>query len=162
MKNKKLVTIFAAILILAVGIGVGAYAASNFGTQADPLVAKSYLDKTLTPKLQAEFQAKLDAEVKKLEDEITGAGSGQSANFKSVNLTSGQTLSGNVGCEIILRSGTATAAGSNALTDVTDGKAIAVGSAVTANHLCVPAADGDGVKAGSAVTMLVRGTYKIA
>lgn len=162
MKNKKLLTILTAVLILAIGVGVGAYAASSFGTQADPLVAKSYLDKTLTPKLQAEFQTKLDAEVKKLESDIMAAGGEQGANFKAVTLSAGQTLAGNVGCEIILRSGSATAAGGGPLTDVTDGKTIAVGAAVAANHLCVPAADGDGVKAGSEATLLVRGTYKIS
>lgn len=160
MRHKKIFTALAAVLILAVGIGVGAYAASNFGTQADPLVAKSYLDQTVTPKLQAEFQAKLDAQVQLMEQQISSQSSG--LNFSSVSLTNGQTLKGSIGCEIILRSGTATSSGSAGLSDVTDGKLVAVGTALTANHLCMVSAQGDGVKASSSVTLLVRGSYTIS
>lgn len=159
MRNKKIVTFLAAFLILAVGIGVGAYAASNFGTQADPLVAKSYLDQTVTPKLQAQFQSKLDEQVQLMEQQIASSTTG--LNFTSVSLSSGQTLKGVVGCEIILRSGTVSCSGSSGLSDVTDGKLIAVGSALTANHLCMVGLDGDGVKASSSVTLLVRGGYSI-
>ena len=160
MRHKKIFTALAAVLILAVGIGVGAYAASNFGTQADPLVAKSYLDQTVTPKLQAEFQAKLDAQVQLMEQQISSQSSG--LNFSSVSLTNGQTLKGSIGCEIILRSGSAASSGSAGLSDVTDGKLVAIGTALTANHLCMVSAQGDGVKASSSVTLLVRGSYTIS
>jgi hypothetical protein len=158
MKKKTVLTVLAAVLILALGIGAGAYAASNFGTQADPLVAKSYLDQTVTPKLQAQFEAKLDEQVKLIEQQIASASSG--LDFVSVSLTNGQTLKGSVGCEIILRSGSASASGS--LSDVTDGKALTAGAALTANHLCLVGAQGDGVKAASSVTLLVRGAYTIS
>lgn len=160
MRKKKIVTVLAAVLILAVGVGVGAYAASNFGTQADPLVAKSYLDQTVTPRLQAEFQAKLDEQVQLMEQQIASSANG--LNFTAVTLTSGQTLKGSVGCEIILRSGTAVSSGSAGLSDVTDGKNLAAGTALTANHLCMVGTQGDGVKASSAVTLLVRGGYSIS
>lgn len=160
MRNKKIITVLAAVLILAVGVGVGAYAASNFGTQADPLVAKSYLDQTVTPKLKAEFQSKLDAQVQLMEQQITSSTTG--LNFTSVTLTNGQTLKGSVGCEIILRSGTAVSSGTAGLSDVTDGKLISSGTALTANHLCMVSSQGDGVKASSSVTLLVRGSYTLA
>lgn len=160
MKNKKIITILAAVLILAVGVGVGAYAASNFGTQADPLVAKSYLDQTVTPKLQADFQTKLDAQVQIMEQQINAQGAG--LNFTAVSLTIGQTLKGGVGCEIILRSGTAVSSGTAGLSDVTDGKLISIGTALTSNHLCMVSTQGDGIKASSSVTLLVRGTYTLA
>ena len=160
MKNKKLIGVLAAILLVAVGAGVGAYAASTFGTQADPLVAKSYLDQTVTPKLQAEFQSKLDVQVQQMEQQIASGTSG--LNFSSVTLSNGQTLKGSVGCEIILRSGTAAYSGSSGLSDVTDGKSLSSGAALTANHLCMVGTDGDGVKASSAVTLLVRGGYSIS
>jgi hypothetical protein len=153
-------TILAAVVILAVGVGVGAYAASNFGTQTDPLVAKSYLDQTVTPKLQAQFQAKLDEQVQQMEQQIASTTTG--LNFTAVSLSSGQTLKGSVGCEIILRSGTASSSGSSGLSDVTDGKLISVGTALTANHLCMVGTEGDGVKVSSAVTLLVRGGYSIS
>ena len=160
MRKKRIITVLAAVVILAVGVGVGAYAASNFGTQADPLVAKSYLDQTVTPKLQAQFQAKLDEQVQQMEQQIASTTTG--LNFTAVSLSNGQTLKGSVGCEIILRSGTVACSGSSGLSDVTDGKLISVGTALTANHLCMVGTEGDGVKASSAVTLLVRGGYSIS
>lgn len=159
MAKKKVFAVIFAVLILAVGIGVGAYAASNYGTQADPLIAKSYLDNTVTPKLQADFQAKLDEQVKLMEQQIS---SSTGLNFSAVNLTNGQTLKGSAGCEIVLRSGTAVSNGTSGLSDVTDGKLISSGSALTANHLCIVSTDGDGIKANASVTILVRGSYTIA
>ncbi|MDR1131853.1 MAG: hypothetical protein LBL15_05500 [Oscillospiraceae bacterium] len=158
MKKKRVLTVAAAVLNLAAGIGVGAYAASNFGTQADPLVAKSYLDQTVTPKLQAQFNAALDEKVQLMEQQISSASSG--LGFTVVTLSGGQTLKGGPGSEIILRSGTATVNGS--LSDVTDGAALASGAVLAANHLCMAVAQGDGVKAGSAATVLVRGAYTVS
>ena len=160
MRKKKIITVLAAVLILAVGVGVGAYAASNFGTQADPLVAKSYLDQTVTPKLQAQFQSKLDEQSQIMEQKIAASSSG--LNFTSVSLTNGQTLKGSVGCEIILRAGTAVCSGTSGLSDVTEGKLVTSGAALTANHLCMVSTQGDGVKASSSVTLLVRGSYTLA
>lgn len=162
MKNKKLLIVAAGVLILAVGIGVGAYAASAYGTQSDPLVAKSYLDDVFTPQLQAEFDTKVDTEIQKLEQQISSVEASVTGNFQAVTLTSGQTLTAKAGCEIILRSGSAAVSGSVGLSDITSGSALANGNALTANHLCVVAGDDSGVKATSAVTMLVSGVYSIA
>ena len=160
MTKKRVLTVLAAVLILAVGIGVGAYAASNYGTQADPLVAKSYLDNTVTPKLQSEFQKKLDEQVNIMEQQISSSATG--LNFSVVSLTNGQILKGSAGCEIVLRSGTAVSTGTTGLSDVTDGKLVSIGSVLTANHLCLVSTDGDGIKANSSVTILVRGGYTVS
>ena len=160
MKNKKLFVTLVAVFMLALGIGVGAYAASNFGTQADPLVAKSYLDQTVTPKLQQEFQTKLDEQVRLLESKISSSSSG--LNFVSVTVRQGQTLKASAGCELILRSGSATGSGSSGLSDVTEGRLLTAGNSLTANHLYMAVADGDGFSARSAVTVLVRGSYTIS
>ena len=101
--NKKLKTILIAVLLVAVGAGAGAYAASTYGTQSDPLVAKSYLDNTLTPKLQSEFQTKVDQQSQVLENEIASAN--KTMNFAAVSLSKGQTLRCSAGCEVVLRSG---------------------------------------------------------
>lgn len=161
MKNKKLITVLAAVLILAIGVGVGAYAAGAFGTQSDPLVTKSYLDSVLTPKLQSDYQTKLDSQYNALEQKIAGMSASLEGNFSQVNLASGKTLKGSVGCEIILRSGSAVSAGSGTLSDVTGGSAISAGNAVSANHLLVAGTEGDGVKASGAVILLVKGSYTI-
>ena len=160
MKNKKIFVALVAVIMLALGIGVGAYAASNFGTQADPLVAKSYLDQTVTPKLQQEFQAKLDEQVKLLESKISSSSSG--LDFVSVSVGQGKTLKASAGGELILRTGTATSSGASGLSDVTEGKLLTAGNGLSANHLYMAIADGDGLSASSAVTVLVRGSYTIS
>lgn len=161
MKRKKLLTVLAAMVILALGVGIGAYAASNYGTQSDPLVAKSYLDNVLTPQLQQQFQAQLDESVSAMEQQIAGAASSGAANFASVSLGNGQTLTGDAGCEIILRTGSATVIGSSGLADVTDGVMLSAGSAVTQNHLLTIGGNGSGLTAASATTLLVRGAYSV-
>lgn len=162
MKNKKLLLVLIGVLVLATGIGVGAYAASAFGTQSDPLVAKSYLDDVLTPKLQSEFESQLDNEVQQLEQQINGVTSTLSGNYQVVTLSSGQTLQGSIGCEIVLRSGSAAVSGSTGLSDLTAGNVVASGNAVTANHLSVVVGANEGVKASGAVTLLVKGVFQIA
>ena len=159
MKNKRLLTALLVIAILALGIGIGAFAASNFGTQSDPLVAKSYLDNVLTPSLQTQYQKQLDEQVLKLEQQISGISAPDAGNFKPVTLASGKTIKAGAGCEIILTSGTATASGS--LSDITGGTSIASGSAVSKNHLCIVSTDGGGIKASGSVELLIRGTYTI-
>lgn len=159
MHKKRLVTVLAAVLILALGIGVGVYAASNFGTQSDPLVAKSYLDNVLTPKLRDEYDAQLNKEFSVLDTKISNLAATAKGNFSAVALTSGQTLTTSAGCEIILRSGNAQAYGS--LTDVTEGAALSGSESLAANHLCITAADGSGVRASGDVTLLVMGNYSV-
>ena len=64
---------------------------------------------------------------------------------------------------ILLRSGTATCVSdtSPGLVDMTAGTTLAGGGALTANHLYLATIEGRGVKASTAVTLLVRGTYSI-
>lgn len=160
MKNKKIITIIGAVLILAVGIGVGAYAASTYGTQSDPLVAKSYLDQVLTPQLNAQYQELMDSEIQAMDNKISDVASAVKGNFAQVTLSSGQTLTVNTGCELILRSGSGTAVGT--LSDVTSGSALSSGSTLSANHLCVAGANSSGVTASGSVVLLVRGVYTLA
>ncbi|MFR3291200.1 MAG: hypothetical protein ACLTSG_13680 [Lachnospiraceae bacterium] len=46
-----------AVAVLAAGIG--AYAATNYGTQSDPLVAMSYLEKVLGPKMEQQLDEQI-------------------------------------------------------------------------------------------------------
>lgn len=159
MKNKKALLIVIAVVVFALGIGIGAYAASTFGTQADPLVAKSYLDNVLTPSLQSKYQSQLDTEVEALEKKIAGLSGDEAGNFKVVSLSSGQALKAAAGCEVILTSGAASVS-SGSFSDVTSGSALSSG-ALSANHLCVAASDGSTVTASGAVSLLIRGSYTV-
>jgi len=81
-----------------------------------------------------------------------------------VNLPKGQKLIADAGAELVLRSGTATAIGSQlgGLADVTAGKDLGTGQAVPANHLLiVPRTDGRGLAAVTDCILLVRGPFTI-
>lgn len=73
-----------AVLVIAVAVlaaGIGAYAASNYGTQSDPLVAMSYLEDVLQPKIESSVDAKISEAAKGI--------SGGNASFAVVNLGAG-------------------------------------------------------------------------
>lgn len=58
--KKRLVIILLAVVLALGCAGIGAWAATNYGTQSDPLIAQSYLDEVLRPQLEREFNAALD------------------------------------------------------------------------------------------------------
>ena len=81
-----------------------------------------------------------------------------------VNLTAGQQLIGSEGCEFLLRSGSALCVSDSSpgLVDMTAGGTLSSGGSLIQNHLYLGTIDGRGVKATSAVTLLVRGSYTIS
>ena len=113
------------------------------------------------------FKERLEASG--VEDKLETSGGGSSvqpsggASYQVVNLSAGQTITGGAACEFLLRSGTATCVSdtSPGLVDMTAGTTLAGGGALTANHLYLATIEGRGVKASTAVTLLVRGTYSI-
>ncbi len=142
--KKKLIIALAAALVLGC-LGIGAWAAANYGTESDPLVAMSYLTGVET-RLEREFNAALDEAVGDL-----GVASGA---FESVSLSeSGVTLG--LGAEVLCLESGARATGT--LVDATAGGVLNAGQALEANHLYI-VADSGTVLAGQ-VTALVRGEY---
>ena len=101
MKKWQIVILVIAVAVLAAGIG--AYAATNYGTQSDPLVAMSYLEDVLGPKMETELDKQIDEAANSLKSQYGAT----SSAFSVVTLSSGQTLKGGDGCEIVLRSGSA-------------------------------------------------------
>ncbi len=87
-----------------------------------------------------------------------------SMTYTAIRLTKGQSIVGN--CELILRSGTATALcpGVNGLSDLTAGADLANGTEITPNHqLLVPRDDGRGLTVTSEEAyVMVRGPYVIS
>lgn len=156
MKNKKLITILSIALAVVIIAGVSAYAATSFGTSSDPIITLSYLEKTLTPQLLEQFGDELEAAF---------AANGGTDTYSVVTLTNGQTLTGAVGCEIMLRIGSASVSASDSpgLVDTTDASSLNNGSALKANHLYMVTIAGNGIKATAAtVKVIVRGSYTIA
>lgn len=161
-----------------------ALAAGTQGTQSDPLVTVSYLNQQVTPAIldqvdariaqqEADFRAQLsgvvDRYVSEVEDRLrTGSGgswsgAGGDAAYQVVSLSAGQVLTGGAGCEILLRAGTALcmASGEPGLVDTSAGTTLSGGSPLTANHLYLSPAEGHGLQAATAVTLMVRGSYRI-
>ena len=79
-------------------------------------------------------------------------------------LSAGQTLSGEAGCELLLRSGSAVcvadSAGVPGMVDATSGGSVNGGGALQVNHLYLMPAPA-GVRASSEAAVLVRGGYSV-
>ncbi|MBQ9985881.1 MAG: hypothetical protein IJP38_06190 [Oscillospiraceae bacterium] len=100
----------------------------------------------------------------KVAEKIGSTQTSSSSTFALVKLNAGQTLTAKVGCEILLRIGTATcvSSGTPGLIDMTTGGDLAGGKSLEKNHLYLCTVDGRGVKATSNITVLVRGPYSIS
>lgn len=156
---KKRLEMTAIIMVVAlVFTCVGAYAASNAGTQSDPLVTVSYLTKTLQPSMEAQFDSAVTSAMTQLEQQFESELTGE---FAVVTVESGKTMTCSTGCEVLFRSGSATAVGNSGLIDTSAGSTVSSGNALTANHLYMSPASDSGLTASGAVTILVRGTYTI-
>ena len=148
LTKKRIFVIVLSVLVLA---GVGVYAATNYGSESDPLITKSYLDSVVQPKLEAEFDTALDAAEAALRETVPG-------EFTELQLSGGQSVLCAAGGELILRSGGAKTIG--ALADTTAGAEAAAGSAVAVNHLYLAAeADSGFAAASGGAVVLVSGSY---
>ena len=176
-QNKKWSMRIASFCLAGACLCGGAVLAAG-GDESDPLVTLSYLTQTVTPnilkqvdeqaaKRQSELLAQLNTAIAdyKMAVEGGGASGGTSASYSVVTLTSGQTLALGVGCEVMLRVGTATcvAPSSPGLIDESAATTLAGGAALVQNHLYMMTVEGRGVRATAATTkLLVRGSYSIA
>ncbi len=156
-----------AAIVCALTVAIGGTAlAANQGSQEDPLLTLSYLDKVLRPQLETEVdaavernktelgkqmdQAVVDGE-KRVNDALSAAGVGA---FQSKTLTRGESFTPGAGRELLLTSGSATAVGT--LTDTTAGKSVSAGASLELAHLYVTADAAGGCKATSDATVMSR------
>jgi hypothetical protein len=140
--NKVNFTVLIAIIALIVTTAAVGAAGYEPGSTEDPVVTKSYVD------------AKI-AEIKGQEGPQT---------FAPVFIEAGKKLICGEGTEVILRSGGALviSEGSDGLSDVTEGKDLKEGFAVTKNHLLlVPRDDGRGISAATDIWVMVKGSYSV-
>lgn len=142
--------------------------AAEAGSSGDPLVTLSYLNETFLNTVLQRVDQKISARNSQIAQQLggqAGGGTGSAATFTVVTLSSGQTLTGDVGCEVMLRVGTASCVSpsSPGLIDETTAGTLANGGALTQNHLYMMTVEGRGVKAASATTkLLVRGSYTVS
>lgn len=184
MKKKWNLMLICALLLVAVSGGALAAASGSAGTANDPLVTLSYLNNVFAPSLNATvdkavaaneeaLKAALNEAIDKWSADIRnqagntpgGSGTGGGAVFSVVTLSNGQTLTGSVGCEIMLRVGSAVCVSpeSPGLIDTTGGSTLNNGGALATNHLYMVTVETRGVRATSGtVKVLVRGSYTVA
>lgn len=176
MKTSKRWAALASALVLT-GVLVSGSAAVS-GDENDPLVTMSYLDRVALPKVVSQVEDNMVVRQKELEksfaDQVAkykaevhdavGSQGGQSASFTLVTLKKGQTMALDVGCELMLRIGSASvSAGSGpALIDTTTGGSLNSGAAMAANHLYMSTIADRVLKPSSdTVKLLVRGGYTV-
>jgi len=167
MKSKRIILFVSIVLAACLITGIAVYAATSLGTQDDPLVTLSYLTDSLRPQLMSEVEQEVKAAARELETSfnsaIASAGGASTDTYKVISLTNGQKLTGDIGCEIMLREGSATAytPSSTVLSDASGGTGLNGGGALTSNHLYLVGEKGDGIIATSEAKFLVRGTFSI-
>ena len=125
------------IILCALGaiFTLGSYAAQP-GTEADPLITKSYIESVVMP--QTKFQV--------------------------VNVPAGKSVICSSGTELILRMGQCSVVGTQkgGVSDVTMGFDLADGIVVQGNHLLiVPLDDGRGVRTSTECIFMIKGGYEI-
>lgn len=136
------------------------------GSSQDPLITLSYLNDTFMGEILKKVDSKISARNADIAKQIGSNINGSSADsFTVVTMTKGQTLTGDIGCEVMLRIGTASCVTPSApgLIDETSGGTLNNGGALVTNHLYMMTIEGRGVKATADTTkVLVRGTYTVA
>ena len=153
-----------------------AYAANagSAGSSADPLITLSYLNGTFAKQVQTmvdESVAARKAEMEQALDKLIASGGSQTGTsaggsvFAVVTLVQGQTLVGDVGCEVMLRVGNAVCGSTDSvgLIDTTGGTNLPSGAALAVNHLYMVTISTRSVTATSdTVKVLVRGPYTVS
>lgn len=176
------IAVIIAVIILTSFIILGSADGAIPGSDADPLVTLSFVEKKIeqikyyidstTEGLNnevlkysgslAKYQEQLDlkdAEITDLKQKVESA-----LTFKVVQLKKGQILLAGEGAEIIIRSGKTTAVyGKNGgLSDITSAKDLQKGEAIIVNHMLISSRnDGRGVKAEGEVFLIIKGGYTL-
>ena len=124
MKKKTFRTAACLLLAAVVLTAFAALASGGAGSQGDPLVTLSYLNDTFLSqalekvdkaledrgtRLRGEIDQQIAQREQELRGQLSGSGSPDApvSAYTAVTLSAGQTLSGEAGCEVLLRSGSA-------------------------------------------------------
>ena len=157
------------LLVLAGVLSMTVTLAAEPGSSNDPLVTLSYLNETFMDSIMQKVDQKIAARNSQIAQQLGGQSggiaSGTAASFTVVTLSSGQILTGDIGCEVMLRVGTAVCVSpsSPGLIDESSAATLNNGGALVQNHLYMMTIEGRGVKATAATTkLLVRGGYTVA
>ena len=176
MQQKIAYILLGAFCTAAIG-GVSIAALGEAGSETDPIVTKSYVEKRIAEldkkmadasKLQADankllVEQQMATVQGQLEALIKASGS-SGAEFKLIQVKNGDVITLGEGSQFILRAGLAKAiAGAGGgLSDLTEGKDLGTDKDITSNHLLlVPKEDGRGVKILYDSWVMIKGSYQI-
>ena len=163
MKNRWALRLAALTLVSCLAMS-GVSLAVEPGSATDPLVTLSYLNDVFLGQIMTKVDQKITARNSQLLQQSGGAGGISGVEFAVVTISKGQILTGDIGCEVMLRVGTASCVSPSnpGLIDETTAASLNNGGALAANHLYMMTIEGRGVKAGSDTTkLLVRGSYTV-
>ena len=155
------------VLVLSGLLSMTVTVASGVGTDNDPLVTLSYLKETFTKDILKQVDEKIAARNSQIAKQVgsqVDTGAQSASEFTVVTLSNGQTLVGDIGCEVLLRVGTAVCVSPSApgLIDESSASVLNNSGALVQNHLYMMTIEGRGVKATAATTkLMVRGSYTI-
>lgn len=145
--SKKAILIFLIICILM----SSAIVLASPGDSSDPLVTLTYITDVLLPDVDARIERKVN--------EV------QSSTFKLINVDAGDVIYGEMGTELMVRSGGATIiAGKNGggIADLTSGSDLAGDTYVSLNHhLLIPRSDSRGLYFVTDSIIMVKGKYSL-
>ena len=145
--SKKAILIFSIICILM----SSAIVLASPGDSSDPLVTLTYITDVLLPDVDARIERKVN--------EV------QSSTFKLINVDAGDVIYGEMGTELMVRSGGATIiAGKNGggIADLTSGSDLAGDTYVSLNHhLLIPRSDSRGLYFVKDSIIMVKGKYSL-
>lgn len=167
MKKSRWLARVLVVLVLSGLLSMTVTVASGVGTDNDPLVTLSYLKETFTKDILKQVDEKIAARNNQLAQQVggqVGTGAQTASEFTVVTLSNGQVLTGDIGCEVLLRVGTAVCVSPSApgLIDESGAAVLNNSGALVQNHLYMMTIEGRGVKATAATTkLMVRGSYTI-
>lgn len=169
MKKNRWVLRLVSLLAISCVLSTTVSLAAEAGSPGDPLVTLSYLNETFLGNILSAVDQKIAARnsqiVQQLGGSVSTGGTSTASTFTVVTLSNGQTLTGQIGCEVMLRVGSAVCVSSSApgLIDETAASTLNNGGGLVQNHLYMMTIENRGVKATAATTkLLVRGSYTIA
>lgn len=169
MKKNRWVLRLVSLLAISCVLSTTVSLAAEAGSTGDPLVTLSYLNETFLGNILSAVDQKIAARnsqiVQQLGGSVSTGGTSTASTFTVVTLSNGQTLTGQIGCEVMLRVGSAVCVSSSApgLIDETAASTLNNGGSLVQNHLYMMTIENRGVKATAATTkLLVRGSYTIA
>ncbi len=134
--------------------------AAEAGSPQDPLVTLSYLNETFLNTILNRVDEKIAARNTQLAQQMggqfSGIGTTSVSTFTVVTLSSGQILTGEIGCEVMLRVGSAVCVAPSApgLIDETTAGTLNNGGALAQNHLYMMTIENRAVRATAATTKL--------